>query len=122
MSWDSADLDHLAESEEVRVGSYRADGRLRPLIPIWAVRVGTDLYVRSALGPEAGWFRRAMAGTARLEAGGTGIDATLQPVADPALNEQVSQAYRTKYHGHGSSLRTMVSAPAVDTTVRVVPR
>ena len=38
---------------------------------IWVVRVGDDVYIRSAYGPGNGWFRRAQAsGTGRVKVPG----------------------------------------------------
>ena len=50
-------LHHLADVEELRIGFRRLDGSTRS-VPIWVVRVGDDLYVRSVRGPDGGWYRR----------------------------------------------------------------
>ena len=72
-AWTADELHRIGEAEELEVASYRSDGSLRPYVIIWVVRSGDDLYVRSALGPENGWFRRAKASrTGRVRAGGVG--------------------------------------------------
>jgi hypothetical protein len=53
-------LHHLADVEEIRIGFRRPDGSTRS-VPIWVVRVGDDLYVRSVRGPDGGWYRRLRA-------------------------------------------------------------
>jgi hypothetical protein len=53
-------LHHLADVEEIRIGFRRLDGSTRS-VPIWVVRVGDDLYVRSVRGPDGGWYRRLRA-------------------------------------------------------------
>ena len=54
--WTPDELDAVDRADEVAVTSRRADGTLRGYVTIWAVRVGDDIYVRSAYGPENGWF------------------------------------------------------------------
>ena len=46
-------LHHLEDVEEIRIGFRRLDGSTRS-VPIWVVRVGDDLYVRSVRGPDGG--------------------------------------------------------------------
>lgn len=46
-------------------------------------------------------------------------DVALEPAADPATNADIDAAYRAKYRGHGSSLRTMIEAPASATSLRL---
>jgi hypothetical protein len=44
--WTAADLD--------RIGS---DGSLRPYVPIWVVRTGGELFVRSWRGQAGAWYQ-----------------------------------------------------------------
>ena len=67
-SWTDDELRRVGGAEELQVASYRRDGSLRPYVTIWVVRSGDDLYVRSAYGPENGWFRRAEASGAAASA------------------------------------------------------
>ncbi|QSE80558.1 DUF2255 family protein [Rhodococcus koreensis] len=60
MAWHSEQLDAIGHTEELHISSYRRDGSLRRWIPICVVRVADDLYVRSAFGPDGGWYRNAM--------------------------------------------------------------
>lgn len=62
MGWNSDQLDRASASEELYISSYcyRHDGSLRRSTTIWVVRVGDDLYARSAYGTEGGWYRNAM--------------------------------------------------------------
>jgi hypothetical protein len=46
-SWTSDALDRIGSADELRITSARADGTLRPYVPIWVVPVGHDVYVRS---------------------------------------------------------------------------
>ena len=71
-TWTPGELQSIGVSEELRLASRRPDGSLRPFLTMWVVRVGGDLYVRSASGPGNPWYRRATAsGAGRIRAGGT---------------------------------------------------
>ncbi|WP_418606369.1 DUF2255 family protein [Georgenia sp. SUBG003] len=49
---------------------------------IWHVRSGDAVYIRSAHGPDNGWFRRAMAAGTGIRSGGVERDVTFE-LADP---------------------------------------
>lgn len=70
-AWTPDELDRVGAAEEIRLASRRGDGSLRPYVTMWVVRAGSDLYVRSACGPDNLWYRRATAsGTGRIQVGG----------------------------------------------------
>jgi hypothetical protein len=46
------ELDHIGGAEELRNAARRADGTLRRPPPIWVVRVGDGLLVRSRPGDD----------------------------------------------------------------------
>lgn len=120
MAWQPDELDRIGGTQELQISTYRDDGTLRRFVPIWVVRVGDDLYVRSALGPDGAWYRNAVRRrAARIKVGGAERDVALEPAADPATNADIDAAYRAKYRGHGSSLRTMIEAPASATSLRL---
>ena len=48
--WTSEELTKIGTAEELRIASLRRDGTLRNPVTIWVVRLGDDLYVRSANG------------------------------------------------------------------------
>jgi hypothetical protein len=119
MDWTSDQLARIGEAEELQVSSYRRDGTLRRWTPIWVVRLGDGLYVRSAYGRDSDWYRHATQNTARIRAGGIEADVTLLPVADATINAQVGTAYESKYRNQPGALRPMLVPPASDTTVRL---
>jgi hypothetical protein len=101
--WTAHELARISRSDELQVSSQRPDGSLRPYVTIWVVRSGDDLYVRSAYGPDNGWFRRAKAsGDGRIRAGGVERDVTFEatgPSVDgdlhvPSESHQQSQVRR----------------------------
>src|SRR5690348_16971983 len=111
MPWTTGDLDDLArlgDTDELDITSTRADGSLRPYVTIWGVRAGDDLYVRSAYGPENGWFRRARAsGTGRVRAGGVERDVTFAE-PEPGVHDAVDAAYQAKYARYSSIVKGIV--------------
>ncbi|MGP3960997.1 DUF2255 family protein [Nonomuraea sp. 3N208] len=46
-TWTSNELTRIAEADELEMAPLRHDGTLRKPVPIWVVRDGDDLYVRS---------------------------------------------------------------------------
>ena len=86
-------------------------------IPIWAVVVDDEAYVRSYRGEGGAWFRRARRdGRMTLE----GVDVRVEPEQDSALNERVSEAFRAKYGARSrESTESMVSPEVVATTLRL---
>ncbi|MFF0454763.1 DUF2255 family protein [Nocardia africana] len=120
MAWTSDQLDRIGDAEELPITSYRDDGSLRRWIPIWVVRVGDDLYIRSAYGTAGGWYRNAMRHrAARVRADGVESDVTLDPIGDSDTNMLVRRAYEAKYRDQPSALEPMVAPTAAETTLRV---
>ena len=121
--WPADDLATLAQGDELRIASSRPDGSLRPWVRIWFVAVSDGLYVRSAYGPENGWYRRAKAsGTGRIKVKGLERDVAFE-TPDTSLNEAVTDAYRDKYARYPAKIvATVVNDDAVRSTLRVVPR
>ncbi len=79
--------------------------------------------MRSAHGPDNGWYRRAKAsGSGRIQAGGVERDVDfLEP--DHAIDADLSRAYHAKYDRYGPAIvGTVVSPDAERSTLRVVPR
>ena len=120
--WLPEDLAALGEGDELRIASYRPDGSLRPFVRIWFVWTGDDLYVRSAYGPENGWFRRAVAsGTGRIKVKGLERDVVFE-VPGRDAQAPVTAAYRTKYQRYATNIvATVVSGDAERSTLRLLP-
>jgi hypothetical protein len=121
--WTADELDAVGAADELQIASVRDDGSLRPWVTIWTVRSGDDLYVRSAYGPETGWYRRAKAsGIGRIRAGGVERDVTFaEPEGVPG--EAVDAAYEDKYGRYGKGIvKTVVGEQVHPLTIRLVPR
>jgi hypothetical protein len=119
--WTADELDRVGAAEELEIAPRRPDGTLRPAVPIWVVRVGDDLYVRSWRGSSGAWFRAAQLRRAgHVRAGGVDKDVAFVD-ADPAVADAVDAAYRDKYARYPSYVPPMVGDQARATTLRLVP-
>jgi hypothetical protein len=120
-AWTPDELDRIGAAEELEIAPRRADGSLGSAVPIWVVRVGDELYVRSRRGADGSWFRAARRqGAGHLRAGGVGRDVAFAP-ADPVVDAAVDAAYREKYARYPSYVEPMVGEAARATTLKRVP-
>lgn len=87
-------------------------------LPVWAVVVDGEAYVRSYRGERGAWYRRALReGRIKIE----GIEARVERERDPELNERISDAFRAKYGRRSpSSTDTMVTPEVAATTLHLV--
>jgi hypothetical protein len=87
-------------------------------LPVWAVVVDDEAYVRSYRGERGAWYRRAVR-DGRLEI--EGIEARVEPEQDPEVNERISDAFRAKYGKRSPGpTEAMVTPEVVATTLRLV--
>jgi hypothetical protein len=122
-AWTQDELDRIGKAEELEIAARRADGTLRKPVPVWVVRVGDELYVRSGYGDRAAWYRATQrCREGHISAGGIEKDVVFAE-ADPALADRIDAAYRGKYLRHGAQwFDPMVTAEAHATTIKVLPR
>ena len=122
-AWTADEFARIGGATEIEVSSRRPDGSLRPYVTIWVVRSGDDLYVRSAYGPDNGWYRRAKAsGKGRIRAGGLERDVAFEEPG-PSVDADLHASYHTKYDQYGARMvGTVVSTEAARATLRLVPR
>ena len=121
--WAAGELTRIGDATELQVASRRSDGSLRPFVTIWVVRVGDDLYVRSAYGTDNPWFRRAKtSGEGRVRAGGVERDVTFTAPAGDSSSD-IDAAYHFKYDRYGPRIvGTVVGPHAAPGTLRLVPQ
>ena len=119
-AWSETDLATIGEADEIEVAPDRADRTAGPWVPIWVVRVGDELYVRSFRGPSGSWYRRARnTGHGRIRVARTERTVVFA-TADPSTRPVVDDAYRAKYGRYGSSYITpMTSDSVAGTTLRL---
>lgn len=121
-AWTADELGRIGRAEEIQVGSSRSDGSLRPFVTVWFVRVGDEIYVRSAYGPANGWYRRAAeSGLGRVRVAGVERDVAFEGPG-PGIEGELNDAYHAKYDRYGARMvGTVVSADAARSTLRLVP-
>src|SRR5438132_6622568 len=96
-TWTSDELSKIAASDELEIASLRPDGTLRNPVPIWVVRLGDDLYVRSVNGRSAAWFRGTQQRhQGRIRAGGVDKNATFVDAGND-LDDALDADDRGKY-------------------------
>ena len=122
-TWSHGELTKIAAADELEIAPHRTDGTLRNQLPIWVVRVGDDLYVRSWRGQGGAWFRSAeQSHQGHISAGGVEKDVTFANVdAGDAVNDAIDAAYRAKYRRFASYVPPMVSPQARAATLRLLP-
>jgi len=123
MTWADDELRRIGDAAELRLASRSPDGSLRPYVTMWTVRVGDDVYVRSAGGPDRPWYRHAIAsGAGRVSAGGVERDVTFTD-ADPDAHPAIDAAYRAKYDRYGPDVVGHVTGPDTKAvTIRLTPK
>ena len=120
--WTGEDLARIGSREELDLASRRADGSLSGFVTMWVVRVGDDLYVRSAHGPDNPWYRRALVrGAGTIRAGGIERDVTFSGAA-AGNHDAIDAAYHAKYDRYGPKIvGSVVGADAHQVTIRFLP-
>ncbi len=122
--WTSDELNKIGRAEELQIASLRRDGTLRNPVTIWVVRVGNDLYVRAVKGRTGPWFRGVQTRhEGHIRAGGVVKDVTFVEESEPGINDQIDDAYRTKYRRYAASIVNSVVTPdARAATIKLMPR
>lgn len=93
--WTTDELARIDRVDELGIASRRPDGSLRRFITIWFVRLGNDLYVRSAHGYSNPWFQRALAsGEGRIRAGSLERDVAFE--VPPRTSPTASTPHTTR--------------------------
>jgi len=123
-TWTKDELNKIGNAEELEIASLRSDGTLRKPLPIWVVRVGDELYVRSMNGRTAAWFHGVQTRhEGHIRAGGVDKDVTFVEESDSNINDQIDAAYATKYRRYAASIiNHMVSPEVRSATIKLVPR
>jgi len=118
--WTAEELDRIGGAEELRIAVRRPDGSLRRPVPIWVVRVGEELFIRSWRGANGSWYRNArLTHDARISSGGLEKDVSLAEVGDH-MSPAVDTAYRAKYGRYSGYVEPMVAPQARATMLKVM--
>ena len=126
-TWPPDELARIGSADEMELASERTNGTLRNPVTIWVVRVGDDLYARSVNGPTGAWYRGTQeTHEGHVSAGGVEKDVTFVDAdadRDPALNDQIDAAYRSKYRRYSPSIvNTVLTPQARGATLKLVAR
>ncbi|MBS1846284.1 MAG: DUF2255 family protein [Actinobacteria bacterium] len=115
-------MERLANAPEIEVSSLREDGALTKPAAIWTVRVGDELYVRSARGEAGGWIKAAeQRHEGRIEDDSNGVDVVFDD-APHHLDAEIDAAFRAKYGTLSGPLDSITADAAGANTIRLVPR
>ena len=120
--WTTADLDRIGSADELEISTRRTDGSLRPYTPIWVVRIGDELFVRSWRGVSGAWYRHArQRPDGRIRVSGTEQDVTVQ-LSQTAPDAAIDRAYQAKYGRYGDTyVKPMTGPDARAATLRLDP-
>lgn len=122
-AWTAEELERIGSAEELRISSRRRDGSFSRPVIIWVVRVGDDLFVRTAYGPDNPWYVNARRrGRGRIAAGGVEREVEFADAAD-ADAVAIDAAYHVKYDPISSPriVATVVGEKVQALTLRLVP-
>jgi len=122
-TWTNEELDRIGNAEELQLTSVRDARGIRLYVTMWVVRVGDDVYVRSAGGPDRPWYRQAKAsGAGRIRAGSVERDVTFAE-ATAGAHASIDAAYHAKYDRYGSTTVGHVTGPEAEpVTIRLIPK
>jgi hypothetical protein len=123
-TWTDEDLRRISGTTAIQVASRRPDRTLCPYVTVRAVRSAAEVYIRSAYGPENGWFRRAAAvGIGRIRAGGIERDVSFERLAaNSPVQDDIDASYHAKYDRYGPQMVGAVIGPAAAAaTLKVLP-
>jgi hypothetical protein len=122
-AWTNEELNKIGNAEELEIASLQRDGTLRKPVTIWVVRAGDDLYVRSYKGHTSAWFRGVQVRhEGRIWAGGVEKDVIFMEESDPAINDRIDTAYRTKYGRYPQYVAPMLTPEVRATTIKLALR
>jgi hypothetical protein len=121
VEWSPNELQQIAESDDVHISPFRADGETYGTPTwIWSVVMDGALYVRAYNGQQSRWYQAAVRQRAgRIRAAGITKEVAFESVDGP-INDRIDDAYRAKYGG-SPYLTPMIASRARSATVRVMP-
>jgi hypothetical protein len=126
VAWSTDELERIGRADELEIAAKRADGTLGRAVPIWVVRAGGQVYVRTWYRRDGGWFGHVVGSRrARIRVPGLEADIAIEDVGgdEGELRATVDAAYRVKYGRYGeTTVERMVTDDAAAATLRLVPQ
>lgn len=121
-TWTAEEARAISAPDEVRVAPRRADGSLRSSTIIWIVAVGDRVFIRSANGPDAAWYRAARrTGSGQLLSAGTTHEVSFTHSTDERDLAAVDAAYRATYRRYASIVDNLNESTPRSATLEVTP-
>jgi hypothetical protein len=118
MAYSAAELDLIDRTEEVEIETNGTDGAVHRTI-IWAVVDDGDVFVRSYRGPDARWYREALADpSVALHVDGRRLPVRAVLAPDASSIERTSAGILRKYAGDPAA-KAMVVPELLDLTLRL---
>lgn len=97
MGFTEHEIEQIDRTDEVEIETAGADGAAHRTI-IWAVVDEGEVFIRSYRGPNARWYREALARpSVALHVDGLRLPAEAIPAADPNSIERTSAGLASKY-------------------------
>ncbi len=120
--WAKDELRRIAEADDLHISPFREDGITYGTPTwIWSVAVDHALFGRGYNGQHSRWYQAAVRQKAgRIIAAGMTREVVFEP-AGGAINDQIDDAYRAKYHG-SPYLKPMIGQRARSATIKIMPR
>ena len=121
--WTQDELAAIGKAEELQIAPAQGDGTLRRATPIWVVRVGDAIFIRSYRGQNGRWFQAAQQShEGEISAGGVRKRVRFIDTDDAKTQEAIDEAYRSKYGRYGARyIDPMLSTTARGTTLVLMP-
>ncbi|WP_339183513.1 DUF2255 family protein [Oceanobacillus sp. FSL W7-1293] len=123
-NWTQEQLETFSTADDMYISPFYSDGKT-PGTPtwIWSVVADNNLYVRAYNGQRSRWYQSAVEQKAgKIKLAGQEYDVTFEPMDNnPALTEEIDEAYRKKY-GSSMYLSPMLEEGPVSATVKILPR
>jgi hypothetical protein len=121
--WTQYELAAVGEAEELEIAPARGDRSLRRATPIWVVRVGDQLFIRSYRGQNGRWFQAAQQShEGEISAGGLRKRVRFIETDETETQEAIDGAYRLKYGRYGARyVDPMIAVDTRATTLALVP-
>lgn len=118
MGYSAAELDLIDRTEEVEIETNGAGGAVHRAI-IWAVVDDGAVFVRSYRGPDARWYREALADpSVALHVNGKRLPVNAVLTDEPDSIERTSAGILRKYAGDPAA-NSMVRPELLDLTLRL---
>jgi hypothetical protein len=118
MGYSEAELDLIDRTEEFEIETHGSEGAVHKTI-IWAVVDDGAVFVRSYRGPQARWYREALADpSVALHVDGQRLPVNAVLADDPDSIERTSNGILRKYAGDPAA-KSMVRPELLDLTLRL---